>query len=73
MRRISGIGVYILAGIGIVASGYNLYQPSRHVSAVTCCNFGVDCGDQLCCEPGPGEANCSPDKPDYCTDRKQCI
>lgn len=73
MRRISIIAVYVLAGIGIVAAGHNLYQPSRAVAASTCCNFGVDCGDQLCCEPGPGEANCSPTAPDYCTDRHSCI
>jgi hypothetical protein len=35
-------------------------------AALTCCTYGVDCsGTDLCCAPGPNQANCS-ENPYYC-------
>jgi len=40
---------------------------SASAYSASCCNYGQDCaGTDECYYPGPNEAPCSPDQPNYC-------
>jgi len=56
----------ILAG-AITLYGAMLFMPTKATAAGVCCTYGQDCaGTQGCYYPTAGEADCSPDNPNYC-------
>lgn len=71
MKKWVLISVYSLGALVTGVCAYQVLEPPA-VHAVTCCNTGSDCGSELCCDPMPLQAPCSPTERDYCVNRKQC-
>ncbi len=64
--------MYMVFVVGIMGSALYLGAP-RTVGGATCCAYGVDCPiteppapEMLCCFPMSGQADCAPDRPNYC-------
>lgn len=69
------INILLLISIGVASIEY--FNITIFGAVVTCCSFGSQCPEGIgrvpilkCCVPGPNEAPCSLDFPNYC--RESC-
>lgn len=73
-RWVPRLILYGIFALCMVGSAIFLGRPTG-VAALECCAYGIDCTqpggkdpgtEVLCCFPMSGQADCAPERPNYC-------